>query len=63
MALRMSVRSLLIFGGCVSWFRYEEAVDDWLAKASIDKAERFAPLLKTRPTGDATTPGIITLDT
>ena len=41
MALRMSVRSLLIFGGCVSWFRYEEAVDDWLAKASIDKAERL----------------------
>lgn len=38
-----------MFDGRVSWLRYEEAVDDWLAIASIDKAENYCgPRLKTR---------------
>ena len=44
------------FDGHASCLRYEEAVDDWLAKTSIDsihEAERYGPLLKTRLTGDA----------
>ena len=40
--------------GRVSWFRYEEAVDDWLSITSIDKPERFGPLLKSRLTANAT---------
>ena len=40
--------------GRVSWFRYEEAVDDWLSITSIDKPERHGPLLKSRLTADAT---------
>ena len=38
--------------GRVSWFRYEELVDDWVTFTTID-ASRRGPLLKSRLTGDA----------
>ena len=38
--------------GRVSWFRYEELVDDWVTFTTIEASKR-GPLLKSRPTGDA----------
>ena len=40
--------------GRVSWFRYEELVDDWVTFTTIDASKR-GPLLKSRLTGDAHT--------
>ena len=50
MSLRMNDKLPPVFDGRVSWFRYEEAVDDWLSINSIDKPERFGPLVKSRLT-------------
>ena len=38
--------------GKVSWFRYEELVDDWVTFTTIEASKR-GPLLKSRLTGDA----------
>ena len=35
----------------VSWFRYEELVDDWMTFTTIDASKR-GPLLKSRLTGE-----------
>ena len=40
------------YDGRVSWFRYEELVDDWVTLTTIDASKR-GPLLKSRLTGDA----------
>ena len=38
------------FDGVMSWFEYEQLVDDWVALTTIEPARR-GPLLKTWPTG------------
>ena len=38
--------------GKVSWFRYEELVDDWVTITTVEAPKR-GPLLKSRLTGDA----------
>ena len=40
------------FGGRISWFAFEEAVDDWLDITTL-APEKQAPSLKNRLTGDA----------
>ena len=50
--LSMTAKQLPSYDGRVSWFRYEELVDDWVAFATIDASKR-GPLLKSRLTGDA----------
>ena len=47
MSLHMNAKLPPVCDGRVSWFRYEEAVDDWLSITSIDKPERHGPLLKS----------------
>ena len=52
MTLHMSAKlPPIIVDGRVSWFHYAEAVDEWLSITSIDKAERYGPLLTTPVTG------------
>ena len=40
------------YDGKVSWFSYEELVDDWVTSTTIE-ASKGGPLLKSRLTGDA----------
>ena len=40
------------YDGKVSWFRYEELVDDWVTITTVEAPKR-GPLLKNRLTGDA----------
>ena len=40
------------YDGKVSWFRYEELVDDWVTITTVEAPKR-GPLLKSRLTGDA----------
>ena len=40
------------YDGKVSWFRYEELVDDWVTITTVEAAKR-GPLLKSRLTGDS----------
>ena len=40
------------YDGKVSWFRYEELVDDWVTITTVEASKR-GPLLKSRLTGDA----------
>lgn len=54
MSLHMNAKLPPVFDGRVNWFRYEGAVVDWLSITSVDKPERFGPLLKSRLTADAT---------
>ena len=52
--LSMTAKQPPSYDGRVSWFRYEELVDDWVTFTTIDASKR-GPLLKSRLTGDAHT--------
>ena len=50
--LSMTAKQPPSYDGKVSWFRYEELVDDWVTITTVEAAKR-GPLLKSRLTGDA----------
>ena len=50
--LSMTAKQPPSFDGKVSWFRFEELVDDWVTFTTVDPDKR-GPLLKSRLTGDA----------
>ena len=50
--LSMTAKPPPSYNGKVSWFRYEELVDDWVTFTAI-KASKTKPLRKSRLTGDA----------
>ena len=50
--LSMTAKQPPSYDGKVSWFRYEEFVDDWVTITTVEAAKR-GPLLKSRLTGDA----------
>ena len=50
--LSMTAKQPPSYDGKVSWFRYEELVDDWVTIATVEASKR-GPLLKSRLTGDA----------
>ena len=50
--LLMSAKQPPSYDGKVSWFRYEELVDDWTTFMTIE-ASKQGPLLKSRLAGDA----------
>ena len=50
--LGMTAKLPPMFDGRVSWFRYEEAVDDWCTITTTERT-KWGPLLKSRLTGDA----------
>ena len=43
-----------VFGGRVSWFRYEEGVDEGCQIISVTDTWKWGPLLRSRLDGDAT---------
>ena len=48
----MTAKQPPLYDGKVSWFRYEELVDDWVTITTVEAPKR-GPLLKSRLTGDA----------
>ena len=50
--LLMAAKQPPSYDGKVSWFRYEELVDDWTTFTTIE-ASKQEPLLKSRLIGDA----------
>ena len=50
--LSMTAKQPPSYDGKVSWFRYEELVDDWVTITTVE-APKKGPLLKSRLTGDA----------
>ena len=50
--LSMTANQPPLCDGKVSWFRYEELVDDWVTITTVEASKR-GPLLKSRLTGDA----------
>ena len=50
--LSMTANQPPSYDGKVSWFRYEELVDDWVTITTVEAPKR-GPLLKSRLTGDA----------
>ena len=50
--LSMTAKQPPSYDGKVSWFRYEELVDDWVTITTVEAPKR-GPLLKSRLTGDA----------
>ena len=50
--LSMTAKQPPSYDGKVSWFRYEEHVDDWVTITTVEAPKR-GPLLKSRLTGDA----------
>ena len=52
LALSMTAKQPPSYDGKVSWFRYEELVDDWVTITTVEAPKR-GPLLKSRLTGDA----------
>ena len=50
--LSMTAKQPPSYDGRVSWFRYEELVDDWVTFTTIEASQR-GPLLKSSLTGDA----------
>ena len=42
-----------LFNGRISWFRYEDAVDGWVTLTSVEKPEKWGPLLRSRLIDDA----------
>ena len=50
--LSMTAKQPPSYDGKLSWFRYEELVDDWVTITTVEAAKR-GPLLKSRLTGDA----------
>ena len=50
--LSMTAKQPPSYNRKVSWLRYEELVDDWVAFTTIEASKR-GPLLKSRLTGDA----------
>ena len=49
--LLMTAKQPPLYDGKVSWFRYEELVDDWVTITTVEAPR--GPLLKSRLTGDA----------
>ena len=52
--LSMTAKQPPSYDGKVSWFRYEELVDDWVTFTTIEASKR-GPLLKSRLIGDVHT--------
>ena len=50
--LSMTAKQPPSYDGKVSWFRYEELVDDWVTITTVEAPKR-GPLLKSRLAGDA----------
>ena len=50
--LLMTAKQPPLYDGKVSWFKYEELVDDWVTLTTIEPAKQ-GPLLKSRLFGDA----------
>ena len=50
--LSMTAKQPPSYDGKVSWFRYEELVDDWVTITTVEATKR-GPLLKSKLTGDA----------
>ena len=51
--LSMTPKQPPLFNGRISWFRYEDAVDEWVTLTSVEKPEKWGPLLRSRLIGDA----------
>ena len=51
--LSMTPKQPPLFNGRISWFRYEDAVDEWVTLTSIEKPEKWGPLLRSRLIDDA----------
>ena len=49
----MTAKQAPIFDGRASWFRFEEAVDEWVAITSIADSAKWGPMLRARLAGDA----------
>ena len=45
-----------LFDGSISWFKYEELIDDWLDLTVLEAGKR-GPALKNRLVGDASAQG------
>ena len=50
--LSMTAKQPPSYDGKVSWFRYEELMDDWVTITTVEAPKR-GPVLKSRLTGDA----------
>ena len=50
--LQFTTKMAPSFGGRVSWFSYEEAIDDWCDITELDQSKR-GPALRNRLQGDA----------
>ena len=46
--LSMAPKQPPLFNGRISWFRYEDAIDEWVTITSVEKPERWGPLLRIR---------------
>ena len=51
--LSMTPKQPPLFNGRISWFRYEDAVDEWVTLTSVEKPEKWGPLLSSRLIDDA----------
>ena len=51
--LSMTPKQPPLFNGRISWFRYEDAVDEWVTLTSVEKPEKWGPLLRSRLIDDA----------
>ena len=51
--LSMTPKQPPLFNGRLSWFRYEDAVDEWVTQTSVEKPEKWGPLLRSRLIDDA----------